>query len=318
MKYRKSEAKDYAKEHIFKGTWVATFTPYTPDYKIDEKGVRHNIRHLIDNLEVDGMFLNGLMAEGFHHTIPERKRIFQLAAEEANGKILVMPYTSDPVLENVIDMTKYAEDTGADFAIMINPKFYFEAMNDEGIYQYYKTVADKVNIGIAIFNQIEHGYLMSPQLIARLSKVQNIVGVKNITSLADQRMTRILCGDNFVVAVDEEIWLTNWMANGVAAMIPSIECYCYQSKKLKLIKEYTTQAMKGDIAKAAQAYNRLEPIRRALQKVLVRGKRQAVYKVWTQELGMVGGDGRVRVPQAELTEAEKKAVIAAVRSTELV
>jgi len=318
MKYRKSEAKEYAKEHI-KGIWIASYTPFTPDYKIDEQGFRHNLRHFIDNLQIDGMFVNGLMGESFHQTITERKRIFEIAIEESKGQIIIMPYTSDPSLENALEMTRYAEKLGADYVIIINPKFYFGAMTEEGVYQYYKYIADRVNIGMALFNQMEHGYLMSPKLISRIAEIPNVFAVKDIAPAADILDTRILCGDKIVVSdADESNWLINLTTKGQEAMIATPEPYIFQSKKLKLMNEYTTLAMNGEIAKAWEAYNRLEPIRRAFKKVAVPGKVQATFKYWTQSLGMVGGDGRVRLPQMELTEAEKRAIKAAVESTELV
>jgi 4-hydroxy-tetrahydrodipicolinate synthase len=318
MRYRKSEAKSYAKQNI-KGLWGASLTPFTPDYKIDEDGFRHNIRYYIDHLRMDGMFINGLMGEGFHQTIPERKRISQIAVQESNGDMAIMPYTSDPVLENALEMTKYVEEIGADYAIMINPKFYFGAMTDEGVFQYFKYVADRVNIGIFMFNQMEHAYLMSPQLISRIAGIENIVGIKNIAPYDHVMATRILCGDQIVISDGmEENWLINLTVKGQEAMIASPEPLCLQSKKLKLVREYTDLAMKGEIQKAWQAYKRVEPIRRILRKVMPPGKVQATYKYWTQFLGMAGGDGRVRLPQMELTDQEKQAIRAGVESSGLI
>ncbi len=319
MKYRKSEAKDYARQHIFKGVWCASVTPYTSDYKIDYEGWRHDLHHIIDNLGMDGIFVNGLMGEGFHHTIDERKEIFKIAVEESKGKMLTMPYTSDPVLENVVNMTKYAEEIGADFAIVINPKFYFGAMSDEGVYQYYKYIADRTNLGIAIFNQMEHGYVMSPKSIAKCATIPNIVGTKNTSSFADRQETQRLCGDKIVVAALGEMeWFHNFTVYGVDAMIPNPGPYTLQSKKLRLIKDMHALAIKGETDKAWDAYKRLESINSILTKVTVPGKTQATYKYWCQFIGMSNSDGRVRLPQMELTAAEKKAIEAAVKSTDLV
>jgi len=318
MKYRKSEAKAYAKRNI-KGLWGASLTPFTPGYKIDEDGFRHNIRYYIDHLRMDGMFIDGLMGEAFHQTIPERRRVFQIAVEESKGGMAIMPYTSDPALENALEMTKYVEEIGADYAIMINPKFYFGAMTDEGVFQYFKYVADRVNIGILIFNQMEHGYLISPQVISRIADLENIVGIKNIAPNDHVMATRILCGDKIVISDGmEENWLVNLTVKGQEAMIASPDPLCLQSKKLKLVREYTDLAMKGEIQKAWEAYKRVEPIRRALRRVMPPGKVQATYKYWSQFLGMAGGDGRVRLPQMELTDKEKQAIKAAVESTGLI
>jgi 4-hydroxy-tetrahydrodipicolinate synthase len=318
MKYHKSEAKKYAKQNM-KGVWGASLTPYTSKYKIDEDGFRQNIRHCIDNLQMEGLFLNGLMGEGFNHTIAERKRLFDIAIEESNGHMAIMPYTSDPVLENVLEMTKYAEEIGADYAVIINPKFYFEAMTDEGVFQYYKFIADRVNIGIVLFNQMEHGYLMSPPLINRIADIENIVAIKNIAPATHILRVRILCGDKIVVSdASEENFLINLTVKGQEAMIATPEPFCLQSKRLKLIKEYTNLAMGGDIVKAWDAYKKLEPIRRAFRKVTVPNKILASFKYWTQFLGMIGGDGRVRLPLVELAEAEKQAIRSAVETTGLI
>ena len=215
-------------------------------------------------------------------------------------------------------MTRYAEDIVADLAIIINPKFYFGAMTDEGVYQYYKYIADRVNIGISLFNQMEHGYLMNPELVRRIAGIENIIGIKNVATPADVRQVRILCGYKIAVTANEEDWLVNYISHGGEVMLPSPSPYVLQSKNLKLIKEYTTLAVRGEITKAWEVYKRMEPIRRALNNVTVPGKVQATFKYWTQSLGMVGGDGRVRLPQMELTEAEKRAIKTAVESTELI
>jgi len=318
MKYRKLEAKEYARRNM-RGAWGASLTPFTSDYKIDEDGFRQNMRYYITILQIPGMFVNGLMGEAFHQTISERKRLFSIAVEEGKDKMAIMLYTSDPVLENVLEMTKYAEEIGADYVIIINPKFYFGAMTDEGVFQYYKYIADKVNIGIVLFNQMEHGYLMSPKLISRIASIENIVGIKDIAPQSDILEARILCSDKIIVSdAKEENWFINLTVRGQEAMIATHEPLCLQSTKLRLIKEYTELSMKGDIAKAWEAYKRIEPIRWALKRVTPPGKVQATYKYWTQLLGMVGGDGRVRLPQMELTEAEKQTIKNAVETTGLI
>jgi len=318
MKYEKSEAKEYAKQNM-KGIWGASLTPFTPDYKIDEEGFRRNIRYCIDNLQIEGMFVNGLMGEAFHQTIVERKRILKLSVEESKGDMAMMAYTSDPVLENVLEMTRYAEEIGYDYVVIINPKFYFGAMAEEGVYQYYKYIADKVNIGIALFNQMEHGYLMSPHLVSRIANIDNVVAIKDVAAGPEILEKRILCGDRIIVSdLSEENWFINLTIRGQKALIASPSVFCLQSKKLRLIREYTELAQKGEIAKAWTICKNLEPIRRALKSVMVIHKTQATYKYWTQVLGMAGGDGRVRLPQIELTEKEKIAIKTAVESTGLI
>ena len=318
LPYRKNEAKEWAKENI-KGVWIATNTPFTPDFQVDWEGCRHNIRYVIDNLQIKGNFHAGMVGETFHQTIAERKRHLQIAVEESKGQMLTLsaPHCETPLV--TLELVKYAEELGAELTGPMNPRFYQGTMTEEGVFQYYKWIADQVNIAIFPLNQLEHGYLMSPQLICRLAnEIPNFVGIKNIAPLDHTRMVRSLCGDKIIVSdADEENWLINLTAHGQEAYISSALSFLLQSKKLKLINEYTALAEKGEFAKALEAYKRLEPIRSALVRVTPPGKRQATHKYWGQQLGMAGGDGRVRPPYQQLTEAEKAAIRNAVQSSGL-
>jgi len=152
-----------------------------------------------------------------------------------------------------------------------------------------------------------------------LADIENVVGIKDIAPGPDIQMARILCDDRIVVSDSwEENWLLNLTVKGQEAMIATPEPFCLQSKKLRLLKEYTSLAMQGEITRAWEVCKRLEPIRRALKRVTFPGKVQASYKYWSQLIGMVGGDGRVRKPQLELSPAEKQAIEAAVRGTGLI
>ena len=53
MKYSKKEAKEYAFQNM-KGIWAAALNPFDEELSLDEKGLRSNLRHWIDDLEIDG------------------------------------------------------------------------------------------------------------------------------------------------------------------------------------------------------------------------------------------------------------------------
>jgi 4-hydroxy-tetrahydrodipicolinate synthase len=318
MKYRKAEAKQYAKQNM-RGVWGASLTPFKQDYTIDEEGLRYNIRYCIDALQMEGMFLNGLYGEAFNQTIEERKRVMRVAVEEAKGEMAIMPYTSDSAVANVVNMTRYAEEIGADYVVIINPKFYFGSMTEEGVYRYYKYVAENTGIGIVLFNQMEHGYLMSGKLVSRIADIENVVAIKETAPAMEIGRTRALCDDRIVVSeVSEDNWLGNLTIRHQEVMIAAPAPFTLQSKKIKLVKEYTDLAMKGEYQKATEVCKSLETIRRTLRLATPAGKAHAALKYWTQCLGMAGGDGRVRMPLPELTEVEKQTIETGVRETGLV
>jgi 4-hydroxy-tetrahydrodipicolinate synthase len=319
MKYRKSEAKEYARKHIT-GLWGASFTTYTPNYTIDEDAWRFNVRHYIDNLQLEGLFVCGTMAEYWYLGVAERKRILQLAVEEAKGKMLIMPYTYDLVVDNEIEMIRYAEENGADLVVTSQPAFPVgDVPNDEGVFQRFKYISDRTNIGIAIFNAPYQGYFMSPQLASRIADLPNIIAIKNMGDFGALRRMRIACGEKVVVCDPLETqWWTNMTIYGQQALFATYFLHLYQSKHLKLVQEYTDLYRKGEVSKALQACKRLEAVRRACDSVMFHGKMRSAHKYWAQCVGMAGGDGRVRLPQAEVSEQEKRAIRTAAESTELV
>src|SRR5688572_5700363 len=78
MKYRKNDAKAYARQHL-RGIWAATLTPFTATLALDEAGWRRNLRHWYRDLGLAGLFVNGKQAEFASLSIAERKRLAEMA-----------------------------------------------------------------------------------------------------------------------------------------------------------------------------------------------------------------------------------------------
>ena len=135
MNYRKSEAKEAAKAQ-FRGVWAAITTPFTPDDKLDEAGLRRNMRRYTDGLHVDGIFCTGTMGEFWALTKEERKRAVEIVVEEARGKCKVIAHTGHHSPNETVDLTRHAQEVGADFAIVINP--YYPWGSEDTLYQWFE------------------------------------------------------------------------------------------------------------------------------------------------------------------------------------
>ena len=101
MNYRKADAKDNAGAHM-KGIRAPALTPFNDDLSLDEAGFRANMRHWLDELDIDGPFIAGKPGEFFSISLAERKRSFELALEETQDKGAAIPSVSDQNLETVI------------------------------------------------------------------------------------------------------------------------------------------------------------------------------------------------------------------------
>ena len=305
MKYRKSDAMDYARENL-RGLWAANLTPFSADLSLDEPGFRRNLRHWADDLEIDGLFIAGKQAEFFSMSLEERKRTFDIAIDEIGDRCGTIMSCSDENLDVVMELAGHAQDIGADYAIVHSPPLYFHQDVNEVLEEYYSYIADRVDIGIAMWHQPDYGYTMSPELCARIAKIPNIVAIKySVQPKLYAELTRISCDDLIVSTSAEDRWLDNIIELGWQVYLCSTPPYLMQTKADKRMREYTDLAMKGEFDQARAVRDSLEPVREALKLNRPKGKPQAYQKYWQELLGQTGG--RVRRPLLELTETEQAA-----------
>jgi 4-hydroxy-tetrahydrodipicolinate synthase len=312
MKYRKSEAKDYARQHM-RGIWAAAMTPFTPDLALDEAGYRANMRHWVQALKIDGLFISGKQGEFASMSLAERKRSFELAAEATAGQAGTIMSCSDQNIDTVIELARHAQDVGADYIVVHAPVLYFMTAQDETLYEYYRYLSDRLEIGIAMWSHPDSGYLMSPELCARVADIPNIVAIKySVPREMYARLTR-LAGDRLIVSTaSEEEWFDNIVELGWRLYLCSSPPYLLQTAADLRMREYTDLAFAGEVARARAIRDSLEPVRHALRATRPPEKPQAHQKYWQELLGQAGGP--TRRPQLNLTEAEKSATRAAFES----
>ena len=149
MKYKKSQAKDASRAQ-FRGIWAAITTPFTPTSRSTRPGCARNMRYLTGTLRVDGVFCTGVMGEFWSLTKEERKRIVEIVAEEARGKCGVIAQTGSTSAHETVELTRHAEEAGADFVIMMTP--FYPHTDEAMVYDWFAFVAARVNIGIWLFD----------------------------------------------------------------------------------------------------------------------------------------------------------------------
>ncbi len=310
MKYRKQDAKTYAREHL-RGVWAATLTPFTADLRIDEDGWRRNLRHWYRDLGIAGLFVNGKQGEFAAMTVAERKLAAEIAVEEAGGRGGVMISCSDQSLDTVVDLARHAQSIGADYIVVHTPLLYFGAHTPDTVHEYYRYVAEQADIGIALWNQPpDCGYLLEPEVCLRLAEIPNVVAIKySVPRETYAQLTR-MAGDRLIVSTsNEEEWLDNIVELGWQVYLCSTPPFLLQSPSDRRMHEYTELALRGEVDQARKVRDSLAPVRKALRGSRPAGKAAAHQKYWQELLGQVGGP--VRRPLLGLTEAERAATRAA-------
>lgn len=304
MKYTKAEAKDYARSHM-RGIWAAALNPFHVDGGFNEEGLRSNIRHWVDDLEIRGLFIAGKQGEFFSMSMEERMRNMTIAVEECGDCAGTIMSISDQNVSNVLELGRHAQACGADYVVVHAPVLSFCHDRDEVLFNYYKYLCDRLDIGIAMWSHPDSGYLMEPEQCARIAELPNIVAIKY--SVPREMYVRLshLVGDLIQVSTSlEDDWLDNIEELGWRLYLCSSPPYQLQTKNDKRMHEYTELAFAGRFEEARIVRDSLEPVRHAIRSTKPGGKPTAHGKYWQELLGQVGGS--VRHPMLELTEDEKR------------
>lgn len=165
-----------------KGPVHLVMTPVTANEDIDYVVLKELIKTNIENFKGnDCVFLAGGSTSEFYGWTDEMfKKYVNVVVEAVNGAFPVVFGTSRPGTRYSIEMSKYAEAAGADGVMIVNS--YYHPVTDECVYEHYKAIADSVKCGVVIYNNpMTTKLFIYPDMMKRLSKIDNIVGLKENT-----------------------------------------------------------------------------------------------------------------------------------------
>lgn len=185
------------KKLIFKGCGTAIITPFTED------GVNfEEFRKLIEFQIAEGadsIVVCGTTGEASTMTTEEKKETIKFAIDVTKKRIPIIAGTGGNCTKSVIEMTKYAEEVGADAALIVTP--YYNKTTQVGLIEHYKVIAQSTSLPIILYNVPGRtGVNILPSTCLELSKIPNIVAIKeasgNISQVAE---ISILCKENLAI-----------------------------------------------------------------------------------------------------------------------
>ncbi len=164
------------KKYNVEGSWPAVVTPFDDKDEVNYDVLRQLVGFQARNNST-GLLLMGSTGEAILLTADERKKIIDMVLNEARGKIPVMVGVAAMTTKQTIENAKYAKEAGADVGLIVQPPYI--KPKQSSLYKYFKDVADAVDIPLAIYNNPERcGVNIEPETIARLSRHENIVAIK--------------------------------------------------------------------------------------------------------------------------------------------
>ncbi len=182
----------------FRGAFVAIVTPFTPEGKVDDEGLKNLIEFQIEN-GMHGIVPCGTTGESATMSNEEHHHVVELTIKTVNGRRPVLAGAGSNSTSESIALTKHAKEAGADGVLLITP--YYNKPSQEGLFQHFKALAEAVDIPIIMYNVPSRtGVNMLPETVARCAQINNIVGIKEATGNLNQVSEVIrLCPKDFAV-----------------------------------------------------------------------------------------------------------------------
>jgi 4-hydroxy-tetrahydrodipicolinate synthase len=177
----------------YEGIHAALLTPFASDDSVNEAVLADLIDDLLDN-GVHGLVVNGSTGEGLCLRPEEWRRTAELAREKTRGHVPMTVQVGALTTRQAVENTAYAGELGAD-AVMLLPPFY-EPLDDRELETYVRAVAE-VDLPIMIYNNpAAVGWSISPEQLARLSRIDQVQYLKDTTPDAARLFeVRRLIGD---------------------------------------------------------------------------------------------------------------------------
>ena len=280
---------------MFKGSIPAVITPFVED-KVDYASLTKVLTHLIDNGS-HGLVPCGTTGESPTLSHDEHKKIIEETIRVADKRIPVIAGTGSNNTLEALEYTNHAENSGADAALIVTP--YYNKPTQSGLYEHFKTIADKTNIPIIIYNIPGRSIVdMSIDTMIELSKIENIIGVKDATNdLFRPLLTRKKMENKFCFLSGEDGTALAYLAQGGHGCI-SVTANIAP----KLCSEMRVAWQESNISKAQEINLKLS----SLHNVLFIESSPGPVKYAASLLGLCNAD--TRLPLSVIEDETKKLV----------
>ncbi|MBS6508165.1 MULTISPECIES: N-acetylneuraminate lyase [Clostridia] len=160
-----------------KGIYSALLVSFDKEGNINEKGLRQIVRHNIDNCKIDGLYVGGSTGENFMLSTDEKKRIFEIAKDEAKNDVKLIAQVGSVNLKEAVELAKFTTDLGYDAISAVTP-FYYK-FDFQEIKHYYETIINSVDNKLIIYSiPFLTGVNMSLDQFGELFENEKIIGVK--------------------------------------------------------------------------------------------------------------------------------------------
>lgn len=291
---------------MFKGSMVALVTPMKADLSLDWPALKKLVEWHIEQ-GTHAIVAVGTTGESATLNMAEHKEVVQFVVEQAAGRVPVIAGTGANSTQEAIELTQSAKDAGADACLLVAP--YYNKPSQEGLYQHHLAIAKAVDIPQILYNVPGRTAVdMLPETVARLSKVDNIIGIKEATGDMDRlREIKALVDPSFILLSGDDETAVEFMRLGGNGEI-SVTANVVPALTAKMCE----LALEGKVEEAQEIDRLITPVHKAM----FLESNPIPVKWAVARMGLMG-DG-IRLPLTQLNEQYHDAVLSALKHVNVI
>ena len=241
---------------MFSGSMVAIITPFQ-DGQVDFETLEELVEFHLEN-GTDGIVPVGTTGESPTLSYDEHKKVIEWVVKTVGGRVPVIAGTGSNSTAEAIELTAFARKVGADASLQVCP--YYNKPTQEGFYQHFKAIAEEVDIPLVLYNIPSRcgGTGLTPQTVARLAEIENIVAIKEATGSLDMTSEILSLCNTTVLSGDDSLTLPICSVGGkgvisvIANIVPAD------------VKAMTDLILEGDFVSARKWHRKLFPLAKAM------------------------------------------------------
>ncbi|MBM7701920.1 4-hydroxy-tetrahydrodipicolinate synthase [Metabacillus iocasae] len=282
---------------------TAMVTPFDHKGNIDFQKTTQLINYLIDNGS-DSLVVAGTTGESPTLSTEEKLALFRHTVKVVDGRVPVIAGTGSNNTYASVEFTKKVEEIGVDAVMIVAP--YYNKPSQEGLYQHFKVIAESTKLPVMLYNIPGRSVVnMSVDLIVELSKIPNVVAVKDASGDLDS-MTKIIANtsDDFVLYSGDDGITLPVLAIGGKGVV-SVASHVLGNEMQQMIQAFEA----GQLKEAAVSHQKLLPIMNAL----FSAPSPTPVKTALQLKGL--DVGSVRLPLVPLSQEQRTELVAILKNS---
>jgi 4-hydroxy-tetrahydrodipicolinate synthase len=250
------DAKEWAKSGGLHGIGDSLYTPFrgVDGDEIDYDAYRYLVRYCVGDLGHAMLWLTSGIAEWWSLTIDERKKLVEIAIEEARAvapKTVIQACTAANSAKECLELTLHAQEHGADICYLQTPPM--EVHGGEGVLRFFKYVADRTDLALGMFNSPSSGYVLTPAEAAQIAKEIPAVCATKEGTLEYWRSKALhkLAPDLVIWECDTIVYKIGWLQEGIVGPAQlGTSGYLFETPQDRRLTTYWTMVWEGRLPEA--------------------------------------------------------------------